>query len=125
MTAILSTAERNELTRLRARYARSTVQRERATGMGKGRRALGMMHRFARYLPTYVKDGDIDLSELAGLIATYETQLGAAVAHLIDDGRSWGYIADELGLSRPAVMKRYGHLVETPRARGGQPANLR
>lgn len=77
-------------------------------------------------------EGEIDvtaLGHLNDLAALVEEQTAATVAALRSEAGgqySWAAIGAELGITRAAAYKRYGHL-DTAEARkpGGQPSHLR
>lgn len=54
---------------------------------------------------------DWELAELLSLRAEVEDAIGVAVEGLREQGHSWAYIADGLGITRQSAHERYGKRV--------------
>lgn len=54
---------------------------------------------------------DFDLGELVSLRDDIESAISAAVQGLRDQGQSWQYIADGLGVKRQSAYERYAEKV--------------
>jgi DNA invertase Pin-like site-specific DNA recombinase len=85
--------------------------------------------RILRAMSRRVGAGDIAaLPELLALADELDAAIAEAVRQLRSDPfcYSWAQIARELGVSRQAAQRRWGHLdVDGGRQVGGQPAHLR
>lgn len=122
-TRILEQDERAELRAFRAKAARNARRRERRTPGGD---YVGQQIRMAAYGASYAASGTVGLAELARVADAHQRVVEQAVIRLIEDeGYSWTMVGAELGVSRQAAQQRFGHLVKSRRARGGQPAHLR
>lgn len=88
---------------------------------------LGGVRRQLRALPRYAAEtAELDLADFADIVREAEDALSEHVVTLVQDqGWSWGQVAEQLGMSRQAAMRRWGQLVTTHRPRGGQSAARR
>lgn len=70
---------------------------------------FAMLARMVRAAGRRVADSDAeDLADLLQLRVELESAVAAGVAGLRDQGHSWQYIANPLGVSRQAVQQTYG-----------------
>ena len=119
---LMSEADVAELKQHRARAARNARARARRVP-GADYRARNI--RTAAHAPIYAAQGTVSLADLDYVARVHAQVLEAAVIRLVEgDQYSWTAIGAELGISRQAAVKRYGHLVKG-RQQGGQPGNLR
>lgn len=65
------------------------------------------------------------LAGLAELQAELAELVAQAVAQHLDDGASWGEVADATGITRQGAMRRWGNVARSNRPRGAQPAAVR
>jgi hypothetical protein len=87
---------------------------------------VGQQIRQAAYGSSYVAAGTVSLAQLDQVAELHRRVMDQAVIRLVEqDHYSWAQIGAELGISRQAAQQRFGHLVKSRRARGGQPAGLR
>lgn len=75
---------------------------------------LGGVRRQLRALPAYAAEtAELDLADFQDLVREAEAALTAMVITLVgEQGWTWGQVADQLGMSRQAAMRRWGHRVE-------------
>jgi hypothetical protein len=119
----LSAADMAELHAYRARDRRNAARRARRTPGGD---YVGQQIRQAAYGSSYAAAGTVSLAQLDQVAELHRRVMDQAVIRLVEqDHYSWAQIGAELGISRQAAQQRFGHLVKSRRARGGQPAGLR
>lgn len=85
---------------------------------------LGGVRRQLRALPGYAAEtAELDLADFRDLVKEAEAAQTAMVVILVQDqGWTWGQVADQLGMSRQAAMRKWAHRVQTHRPVGGQSA---
>ena len=106
--------------------ATKTMTRENTAGTDT---YADFMKRGIRAYTKRAAAGEVDTETLAQMVALQDQMTQAmteVVVALRADGYSWAQIAAELGITKAAAYKRYGHLDPAgARKPGAQPGHLR